>query len=302
MNTKRLFCLPLIANAVVSNPRVPLGVVSRNLISLALTLVTGAVCAAGLVFSDGFEDGTTNKWLPGGSRDHCIPVTTSVDNVNPHSGKFMAECNWNGTVPWNDPAAFSGLVLQSWPYTSEFLIRLWVRLANDVDHVNQAKILRLFPNSGKTDQLYMEAAMAEPIPYLFLNWTLDGTQMPSHWGDGTPIGDGNWHKIEIYVKQNSPGATDGIVRVWKDGRLQQQFTNVATITPTDRWGALFVMSNWSAGTRDASNHVYWDDFEIYSDAASGATGEMNDASAFVAATAPKASLARPDAPSTVIIK
>ena len=91
--------------------------------------MAGTVRAAGRVFVDGWEDGTTNKWAAQSATDRCPVVTTPLDGgPGPFAGTRMLRCNWNGTVPLSNPANFEGLKLTTWPYTSEFLIRFWVRV------------------------------------------------------------------------------------------------------------------------------------------------------------------------------
>jgi hypothetical protein len=252
--------------------------------------------AAGVVFSDGFEDGTTNKWQKDAFRDLCPVVERSVDGVLPHSGRFMLECNWNGLVPWSNSAAFSTVTLSAWPYHSEFLVRLWVRFASDVTPHAGSKILRLYPNDGKMDELAVQPDMGAHGLIEFL-WILNKKQMPSFWGNGHIIGDGKWHRLEIYLKENHLGASDGVVRVWLDGALLQELANEVTIAPSDHWGSLHVMSNWSNNPgwdHGANNHVNWDDIQIFSDSGTGASGNMGDATVKYAG--------EPDAPKRVTIQ
>jgi len=236
--------------------------------------------AAGVVFSDGFEDGTTNKWQRDGSRDLCPVVERSVDGVPSHSGKFMLECNWNGLVPWNDSAAYSTVQLASWPYQAEFLVRLWVRFASDVTPHEGSKILRMAPGDGKTDFFIIQPNMRASDRPIQFSWVLNNKQMPSFWGNGHTIGDGKWHRVEIYVKENHRGASDGVARVWLDGALLQELVNEVTIAPSGHWASLHLMSNWSNNPgwdHGAHNHVNWDDIQIFSDAGTGASGNMHDA-------------------------
>src|SRR5688572_13125150 len=65
------------------------------------------------VFYDGFEDGTLDAWSGG----TCPVVETAPDGGAPHTGTRMLQCNWDGTVEWNDPAATLAVVLESWDYT-----------------------------------------------------------------------------------------------------------------------------------------------------------------------------------------
>jgi hypothetical protein len=68
--------------------------------------------------------------------------------------------------------------------------------------------------------------------------------------------------------------------VWIDGGLKQEATHIVTVAPGHQWGPLYLMSNWSNNPgweHGASNHVYWDDIEVYTDAGSGGSGNMSDA-------------------------
>jgi hypothetical protein len=171
-------------------------------------------------------------------------------------------------------------MLPSWNYSKEFLIRLWIRYASDVDHTAGGKLLRMYPPSG-LDSFYLAAQMEQSGTPLFSYWELiNGQPGPEFWGDSSPMGDTHWHKIEIYVKHNTPGATDGTVKVWLDGSLKQQGANIVSVAPGDHWYPLYLMSNWSSNPgweHDAANHTYWDDVEVYTDLGTGATGTMSDA-------------------------
>lgn len=282
--------------------RGPAALIAIALLSIAST---SEAVAAGLVFTDGFEDGTTNKWTQNTGRNKCIAVGRAVDGAAPHTGASMAECNWNGVVAWNDPAAFSTLLLPGWPYKSEFLIRVWVRLANDVDHHNGSKLLRVWGSHGSSDELFIQAYMAETPPYAFLQWLVNGKQEPAVWGDGTTVGDGAWHRFEIYVKENDAGVSNGILRVWKDGRLQQEILNAVSVTPGTHWSNLFLTSNWSNNPgweHDAENHLYWDDVEIYSDTGGGGIGLMSDGSITSAGLPAPVTTASPQPPAKVSVR
>jgi hypothetical protein len=138
---------------------------------------------------------------------------------------------------------------------------------------------------------------------LFSHWELiNGRTGPTFWGDASPLGDGNWHKLEIYMKLNTAGAADGAYKVWLDGQIKQQAANIVSAAPAGRWYPLHLMSNWSNNPgweHDAANHVYWDDIEVYSDLGTGGTGLMSDAT-IRTGTAPSPS-SRPSAPTNLRI-
>jgi hypothetical protein len=150
-----------------------------------------------------------------------------------------------------------------------------------VDRKAGAKLFRMY-SPGLGDSFYIGAQMETPNTTLFAYWEeIAGQPGPEFWGDSSSLGDGQWHKMEIYVKHNTPGVANGTVRVWQDGAVKQQATNIVTIATGDHWYPIYLMSNWSNNPgweHDANNHVYWDEFEIYSDNGTGGVGSLSDAS------------------------
>jgi hypothetical protein len=263
--------------------------------------------AAGRVFYDGFESTDTSRWDADGSRDRCTVVQVGVDQGSPHSGNGMLQCNWDGTVTWTDPRAETTLVLQQsrWNYQREFFIRAWLRYDADVAHTFGGKVLRLYPVDHNNFSFCITSEMqASGGPELvFWEW-LNGKPGPEYWGTGTVGYDHAWHKIEIYMNHSS--SPDGSLKVWIDGQLVQQATNLVTGSATSKWGPLYLNSNWSNNgpqwAHGAHNHTYWDEVEIYTDLGTGATGSMSDAS--IRGTGGEATSAGPvpAPPQTVTVK
>jgi hypothetical protein len=229
--------------------------------------------AAGRVFYDGFEDGTTNNWTIESGRNPCPVVTSALDGGPGPRGTRMMRCNWDG-------GSFEGVVLNSWSYTNEFLLRFWVRLDADVDRVNGAKLFRL---NWPTYDIVLQRDYSDNQFHMW--WFMPGgADGMNCWNrEGNFLDDHQWHKIEIYVKHDT-GSNNGIVKSWRDGVFinwdcgnpRTNLNNYAG-SPYYPW---YVMSNWSQNPgweHDNNNHIYWDDIEIYSDNGTGATGSMSDA-------------------------
>jgi hypothetical protein len=277
-------------------------------LTLALVLLGGATAshAAGRLFFDDFESGNTNKWSTDGARSRCSIVQSGIDGGKVHGGKNMLQCNWNGLVAWNDTNAYSTMMLpqNQWNYNSEFFVRMWLRYDSDVDHTYGGKVFRFDPND-KLDSFYILPQMNDTGGPAQIDWELiNGDAGPEFWGAGAPLGDQNWHKVEIYMKASA--SASGALKIWVDGNLVMQNSNMATVTAGHQWGPLFLMSNWSNNPgweHDAANHVYWDDIEIFTDTGSGATGNMSDAtiSAGTGSTPPPAA-AVPDPPTGLTVQ
>jgi hypothetical protein len=244
----------------------------------------GGAPIAGLtrVFYDGFEDGTIGQWSGG----TCPVVETAPDGAAPRAGARMLQCNWDGTVEWNDPAATLAVVLDSWEYGDAFLLRFSIRNDTDFDHTAGAKWMRL--GFGGAEEIDL-GAFNENWPSAGL-WfhPLGPGAFPVYWGEAeqSVVGDNEWHSIEIYSLDDTDGR-DGVLRAWVDDVLIYEIAD-GTCFRLDRdpepceanthdEGAsrtpLNVMSNWSNNPgweHDESNHVLWDEFEIFSDDKGGA--------------------------------
>jgi len=222
------------------------------------------------VFHDDFEDGTTNKWGSGRSR-------ALVSTIRPRSGTYSAESNWNGAVSWESLESLRGLSLGSWPYQDEFLIRFWLRVDEDVDSTSEGmgagpKLFRLPFSQDRGGNEIIWSFMRAHV-------TIRVNEHPlrSIWSCAD-FADREWHKVEIYVRDT----TDGAIRMWFDdeeltcansssGLGLPYFGN--THENDAGWDNFYWPSNWSGPPgcceHDAENHMYLDDVEIFSDAATG---------------------------------
>lgn len=241
-----------------------------------------SVSAAGRVFYDGFEDGTTNAWAPGSSSGYyakCDVVTSALDaGVGPASGTHMARCNWDGTQGTYGHRS-QEMIKSGWS-GDEFLIRWKVRYDSDIDHSIGSKLFRApgaVSFSANQFENYPDANLLTTI------YKSNAQQIgATNWGCGSNFLDGQWHEIEIYFLKSGAGQNNGVARIWTDGSFCWEETGVNTDDPqgSSYWNDFHLMSNWSNNYpawpyHDANNHAYWDEFEIYSNTGSGGTGSMS---------------------------
>lgn len=239
-----------------------------TLIALYLFAFVNVAYASGRVFYDGFESGNTNQWLQDDFRNRCPVVAISVDGmVKPYKGSHMLECNSNPTLAYNDPNSYETLRIDTDKlYRDELFIRVHVCLDKDM---NQAqKILRFFEIP---DPLYHDLFDVAGHPQnAFNNAGNTTTQtMPTYWGDApgdnTNVPD-EWHTVEYYIQQST-----GTVKVWHDGVLVRN--DVGLNFDGLKWTPFYITSNGD-GDGGSTNHIYFDEFEIYSDLGTGGTGSM----------------------------
>jgi hypothetical protein len=92
-----------------------------------------------------------------------------------------------------------------------------------------------------------------PIYFLPIKQGSCGSEVwyePNRSGAGMPLGE--WSLAEFYIRLNTPGQADGIIRVWVNGQLTHEYTNVncrssgSTATMTYA-SSDFYQNGWSGG-------------------------------------------------------
>jgi len=245
--------------------------VATTLVVLSSLVMAGTAQAAGRVFYDGFESGNTNLWDQDESRIRCRVVESAADQVaGPFAGSRMVSCNWNGTADWSSSNSYETLKLrfdEYGSYNNELFVRVRLRADRNLDRTTgaSAKILR-FTNDVWTSDILEVMSNVETGPGLLGGWT------QTYWGwdpgDFSARSD-SWHKVEYYFNRST-----GKFREWHDGIL--------VIDQNGSYGgkmmeSLYITSNFS-NPHDATNNIYFDEFEVFTDKGSGASGSMSDAS------------------------
>jgi hypothetical protein len=235
--------------------------------------LTGGSEDFGRIFFDDFEDGTTDAWLQDSPHAKGTVVTSSTDGVaGPYAGTYMWRANYDGS----SGDVYDSLRLPTIDYTSEYFIRARLRVDQNFAKTagSAAKIMRVYYWDGTT---YHDLFGIIRTGTGLNNTTIvDGTGPATYWGDAS--GDevtntSGWHKVEYYVNTGS-----GLLKVWHDGVLVRNLTGLDF--GSVEYQPFYLTSNFS-DSHDSTNHIYFDNVEVYSDAATGGTGSMSNATAGV---------------------
>jgi hypothetical protein len=225
----------------------------KFMLAMLLVLLPVWASAQGRVF---FEPGDRSS----GAATECPPVLTSRDGVAHQFLGAALECGWNGTLDWTNSAKTLELELASMPMTSERLIRGWFRMDANVDATVGSKLMRL--GYGSPSEIIVVCQFENTPPTILVSVNAQ----PTYWGGG-PSCRAGWHQLEIY---QSPT----LIRVWQDDVLLREWTGAFNVGSMVTW-----MSQWSNNPgweHDATNHVYWQRLEGYTDTGTGGVGSMRD--------------------------
>jgi hypothetical protein len=219
-----------------------------------------AANARNMIFSDGFESGNLNNWDAGSG--------STVATTSAHSGTYCMRLDY-----FTEGGFHGNIHYLSSPPTSELYLKYFIKFAPTY-HVPWfgMKYLRLrdgVQNIQAEHYFNSESFYANGHTYQG-----NPTQTFDVWYSGHNalyMADGNWHKIEVYVKYNTGGTNwkaDGIHQVWFDGVIVKNKTDA--VFRDDTWpDAIFTRVYIPSNAGDGVHHAaegdifYVDDVEIW---------------------------------------
>jgi hypothetical protein len=124
--------------------------------------------------------------------------------------------------------------------------------------VAQQEILLIDPASGTDLQGVLKTTQYNDFPnFRWLGARSGSTRLFS------PQGVGRWYCVEAQMRLNNPGSADGEFRLWIDGRLEAERTDLNWLGRYDRYGinAVFLENYWNDGATKAQAR-YFDRFVV----------------------------------------
>ena len=237
-----------------------------------------AVDASPPLFQDDFESGTLSTWDDGADPTLHRIIT---DATLARSGSRLLEVTY--------PAGANGTWLTKFilPGYSSVHVSYWVRypstwrggtymlgvygstVANPWAAHGKAGVC---PTGSDYFSSFVFADDGDPGPLRFYTYHLDmprsGTQC---WGDeatsGMYAGSGllsrdAWHRVEFFVQANTPGAADGVQRMWIDGALRGQWTGLRFRSTSNLVITSIQLALYSASTVAQTQKLYVDDVVV----------------------------------------
>ncbi len=79
-------------------------------------------------------------------------------------------------------------------------------------------------------------------------------------GTAQPVVQGQWVKLKVYARMNTPGASDGIIRMWVDDVLKAEYTSLDLRQSTDNGFGKLNLSSWATDASGSNGAEWYDDW------------------------------------------
>lgn len=240
-------------------------------ISLLSVAAASAFGATGLPFRSSFEQGNFSEW--NGGLDSTMSVTTETATDGTRSVRSVNTAgqttdNYKDYV-FGDHARIGGTGITE-------RSGIWLSFDSRFDtgfqfgsNVHKIAILNLEnENSRRRYQIIINLWSANREYFIeHLKWNADGSfnralpGMSQNVGTPVPARLGQWDHLKLFVKPNTPGQSNGIVRLWVNGVLKTEYTNCALREDTNYMPNKLIMSNYVSVT-NTSGIQRWDNWYL----------------------------------------
>jgi hypothetical protein len=246
------------------NNFLPIGVIIISLYSAACHATTG------LPFTSDFETGDFSEWNGGQTASLNVTAQDSYTGSQAARAVMTPGSTTDNYLDYyfGDHAAVGGT-----PPTNGVWLKFAFKFETDFDFGN-ASFHKIVIINYEDDtprrrfQIILNVQQSTGHYYLeHLKWEADrsfGNCCPGlPQNVGTPDGPrvGQWDIIKIYVRSNTPGQSNGIVRMWINNSLRTEYTDVSIRQDTTLFPNKLILSNYVTTTQ-ANGAQLWDSFYL----------------------------------------
>ena len=252
--------------------------VTQSLWAAALVMSAGlatqpAHSAARLPFTSSFENGSFSEW--NGGLDSSMSISTQAASDGRYSTQSVM-------TPGSSTDNYKEFVFGDHPRVGGAAVDanngLWLTFDTRFDSgfrfatgatVHKVAIINWEDeNSRRRYQIIINIWTANGEYFVdHLKWNQDrsfaGTMpyVSQNVGTKTQMRVGQWDKLKLYVKNNTLGRNDGVVRFWVNGVLKAEHTNVALRESVPVNPNKLIMSNY-VNESTASGIQRWDNWRL----------------------------------------
>jgi hypothetical protein len=103
--------------------------------------------------------------------------------------------------------------------------------------------------------------------------TWDFFGLPQNQGSPASVRFGQWDKIKLYVRLNTPGSSNGVVKLWVNDVLKLSHSNVNIRQNTSYGINKLIMSSYATDASGSNGYQYYDNWQL---ATADPDGSNND--------------------------
>jgi len=109
--------------------------------------------------------------------------------------------------------------------------------------------------------VYVDKDGRYKVDYSYIDkWRFHG--LPHNVGEPPMVRRGEWDKIKLYVRLNTPGVADGIVRLWVNDSLRMEHHGLNLREHTDYAMGRLILSGYSADSTGGEGALYHDEWML----------------------------------------
>lgn len=199
---------------------------------LAATLFFGAAPPAlaqgtGLPFNSTFEVGDFSEWHGFRNTTSAVIMSTGCQSGRCVRTPLVAGTNSDtyGDFYFADHSTRRGTKVE------EVWLRLWSKFDPGLTFPTGQKIAILNLTDGvSTERRYQVILYVRGNgEYAIQTSDIASWDFFNHWqnqGAAAPVRLGQWDKLKMHVRLNSPGASNGVLRLWVNGALKLDYNNI----------------------------------------------------------------------------
>jgi hypothetical protein len=240
---------------------------------LGLCLTQVAAAATKLPFRSRFESGTWDDW--NGGPDATLRIVSDDATEGRNSARAVMTAG-TGTDNYKDFVFGDSNRVLGTAVTVQN--GLWLKFDSKFEsgfrfgssaNLHKLVILNFEDENGRRRyQLIINARRADNQYFLeHLKWNADRSfnraipGLDQHLGTPANVRFGQWDRFKLFVRPNTPGQANGVVKMWINGELKVDRSNVAVREDTNYMPNKMILSNYApdATTNGAQR---WDNFYL----------------------------------------
>ncbi|MET0067928.1 MAG: heparin lyase I family protein [Candidatus Thiodiazotropha sp.] len=238
---------------------------STLMVTLLLVLGGTAQAAQDLPFRTSFETGDLSDWFWGNYAN-----TTVINTPDAFDGNYCARIDFSATENWdNYQDYYFGDHVSIGSHTrGEAADELWLKFSvkydSDTVPTDKQKLALInFTNGTDNQRRYQVMVYSHYGEFTVEHSYIDSWRffmlLPNVGETPSQVRPGQWDTLKLYMRPNTPGQSDGIVRLWVNGEQKLEYTNINMRESTSYNPNKLIMSSWVDVNRTSQNGVLLQD-------------------------------------------